>query len=181
MPIKVTSIELITKENLKTIVQHYNLYKPCEFENIEFIEYKNKVNVVNEKISLNYGFRIPCSRPNFSYSNGTHKYMRWHIKTLSSIYNYPPFLPEEEVLLFRILRFVIGKEHVTYFRTYDQAIKNSPNFDISIFSKLLIKSPCRNISYDSVPTTKIEKKVLVDATELSISTNSGWKFPRVRI
>ena len=179
MPIKVTSIELITKENLESTVHFYNLYKPCEFENIEFIEYKNKIYVENEKILLNYGFRIPSSRPNLSYSNGTYKYMRWHVKTLSTIYKYPPFLPDEEVLLFRILRFVIGKEHVTYFRTYDQAIKNSPSFDTNIFSKLLSKSPCRGVTYDSM--TKKENKICMDVSELSISTNSGWKYPRVRI
>jgi hypothetical protein len=211
MPIKVSSAELITKDNVRYIACYYNSCRPKDFEAIEMVEYKNNRSVIgsieketftpslienargNVTLPLesppeggdlnrqrcNYGFRIASTETNRSYSNGTHKYMRWQMKNLASMYNYPPFSVEEEVLLFRVIRFVLGKENVFYFRTYDQAIKNSPCFNHVAFSDLFSKSPPQK-SFLTNMGIEISKPV-VDKNALSLSANSGWKFHRVRI
>ena len=173
MPIKVSSAEFITKNRMNDAVSYYNSLRPEDFEDIELVEYKNSTQTT-------YGFRIASTDTNHSYSNGTHKYMRWQTKTLASMYNYPPFSVEEEVLLFRVIRFVLGKENVFYFRTYDQAIKNSPCFNHVVFSNLLSKSPPQKTFITNI-VNEIFKPAVVDKNTLSLSTNSGWKFPRVRI
>ena len=128
-----------------------------------------------------FGLRIASSKPNYSYSNGTYKYMRWQMKTLSSMYNYPSFSIEEEVLLFRIMRVVMGKENVSYYRTYDQAIKHSPSFNHITFSNLLTSSPRNSPIPINIRTGQMNVKPVVDTTDLSLSSNLGWNFPRVRI
>jgi len=173
MPIKVSTVELITKDSMYDVASYYNLMRIKGYEAIEMVEYKN-----NSRI--NYGFRIASTEPNRNYSNGTYKYMRWQMKTLTSIYNYPPFSVEEEFLLFKVIRFVLGKDEVFYFRTYDQAIKNSPCFNHVSFSNLLSKSPPQK-SFKTSESNVFVSNPVVDMNELSLSYNSGWKFPRVRI
>ena len=182
MPIKVSSAELITKVNVRDIACYYNSCRPKYFEAIEMVEYKNNKSAIGsiQMETFNYGFRIASTETNRSYSNGTHKYMRWQMKNLASMYNYPPFSVEEEVLLFRVIRFVLGKENVFYFRTYDQAIKNSPCFNHVAFSDLFSKSPPQK-SFLTNMGNEIFKPAVVDKNVLSLSANSGWKFPRVRI
>jgi len=173
MPIKVSTVELITKDSMYDVASYYNSIRIKGYEAIEMIEYKN-----NSRI--NYGFRIASTEPNRNYSNGTYKYMRWQMKTLTSIYNYPPFSVEEEFLLFKVIRFVLGKDEVFYFRTYDQAIKNSPCFNHVAFSNLFSKSPPQK-SFKTSEGNEFVSNPVVDMNELSLSYNSGWKFPRVRI
>ena len=199
MPIKISSVDLLTKENINDIVCYYNSYRPKESEPIEFVEYNHKSGLSkynkHQETSI-YGFRIPSSQPNHTYSNGAYKYMRWQMKTLASLYNYPPFSPEEELLLFRIIGFVLGKEHVTYYRTYDQAIKHSPSFNTIVFSDLFIRDTEVEEKYSVVQkanSPKVNKspiptniktgryQVHMDTSELSLSANSGWKYTRVRI
>jgi len=204
MPIKVSSIDLITKENIQDMIYYYNNFRPHDFEPIEMVEYKDPTRILVEirmetshygqrreapqqltsKVASppeKFGLRIASSKPNYSYSNGTYKYMRWQMKTLSSMYNYPSFSIEEEILLFRIMMFVLGKENVSYYRTYDQAIKHSPSFNHITFSDLLTNSPRRSPIPTNIRTGQSIFKPVVDTTDLSLSSNLGWKFPRVRI
>ena len=196
MPIKISSIDLLTKENIHDIVCYYNSYRSKELEPIEFVEYNQKSRLAKHQESSIYGFRILSSQPNRTYSNGVYKYMRWQMKTLTSLYNYPPFYHEEELLLFRIIGFVMGKEHVTYYRTYDQAIKHSPSFNTTVFSDLFERDTEHKDKYIMIPkinSPQVNKipiptniktgryQIHVDTSELSLSTNSGWKYTRVRI
>lgn len=181
MPIKVLSLDLLTHENLSLITNYYNTYRPKDLERIELFEFKK----YSDNKTSDYGFRIRSRQINSIYSNSTYKYMRWQMKTLTSIYNFPPFSYEEEVLLFRIMGGVLGKEHVSYYRTYDQAIKHSPSFNHTVFSNLLTRSPVpESIRTDGVIASKegnILSRVAVDISDLSLSANAGWKYPRIRI
>jgi hypothetical protein len=189
MPIKVSTIDLITKENIRAIVHYYNTNLPKGFEPIEFVEYKNNSVVMPSTDDIRpmyYGFRIPSSsQTNHIYSNGTYKHMRWQRKTLVSIYNFPPFSQEEEIWLFRTIGFVLGKEHVSYYRAYNEAIKHSPSFNHTVFSDLLSRSPVpESIRTGGVVASKegnILSRVAVDTSDLSLSANAGWKYPRIRI
>lgn len=183
MPIKVSSVDLITKENIEDIIQYYNNFRPRDLEPIEMVEYKDPTRILGDirMETSHYGLRIASSKPNHSYSNGTYKYMRWQMKTLSSMYNYPAFSIEEEILLFKIIRFVMGKENVFYYRTYDQAIKHSPSFNHITFSNLLTSSPRHSPIPINIRTGQMIVAPVIDTTDLSLSSNLGWKFPRVRI
>jgi len=138
MPIKITTTDFITEINMKAVVSYYNTYliitgKDITF-NIELVEYKNAT-------KPNYGFRIKLKNPNYKYTNGEYKHMRWENKTLASLFNFPPFLPEEEYLLYKFMRFTIGKEHVTYYDTYEKAIVDSPNFNRSTLVQIQTSNP----------------------------------------
>jgi hypothetical protein len=57
--------------------------------------------------------------------------------------NIPSFTLDEEILLFKTMRFVLGKENVDYFDTFGDAKKDSPSI---IENYLFKKSPKRTIS-----------------------------------
>jgi hypothetical protein len=126
MPIKITSTDFINKKNMLEIVSYYNLYLKQTGKEmtsiIELVEYDiNKV--------TNYGFRIQLKKPMSTYVEGNYKQVRWQNKNLASVFNYPAFSQEEELLLYKIMRFVLGKENVTYYSSFEQAIINSPNYN----------------------------------------------------
>ena len=159
MPIKITTIDLITEKNMKATVSYYNTYLKMTGNEttpeIELIEYMNGT-------KTNYGFRIKTNNPNYTYAVNEYNIMRWENKTLSAIFNYPPFLPEEELLLYKIMRFVVGKDNVIYYSSYQQSIVNSPRFNRS-----LIVSPL-------VPKTTSQ-------INTPISNNLLWRQLRMRI
>jgi len=177
MPIKITTVDLITKASVLSMVEYYNTHRPKNTEILELVEYTH-LSVRSGEVPLTrYGFRMLATQPNHAYANGKYKYMRWQGKTLVSIYNYPPFSPEEEILLFKIARYVLGKENVSYYRTYEQAIKHSPNYNATVFSHLL--GDARPAPENRCPDVRREH--VVDDSVLSLSANAGWRFPRVRI
>jgi len=184
MPIKISSVDLLTRQNMDDIVNYYNNYITKEDPPIEYFEY-----IPNswEKHVIR-GFRIQSANPNFMYREGAYRYMRWQHRTLTAIYNYLPFSSAEETRLFRTMGFVLGKEHVSFYETYNQAVKHSPSFHRTVFSDLFQGSPRRippELSPGTSQTSGIfnhEKKICVtDTSELSLSANAGWKFPRIRI
>ena len=79
--------------------------------------------------------------------------LRWNQKKyLVGYCNIPTFTIEEEILLFKTMSFVLGKENVAYYDTYGDAKKESP----SILENLLIqKSPKRSIAYSPPAATHI--------------------------
>ena len=58
MPIKVSSVDLITKENIEDIIQYYNNFRPRDFEPIEIVEY-TPLNIINRTPK---GRPVQCSR-----------------------------------------------------------------------------------------------------------------------
>jgi hypothetical protein len=54
--------------------------------------------------------------------------LRWNSgKYLVTYFNKPGFTEEEKVLLFKVMRLVLGKENVSYYNTYGDAKKDSPS------------------------------------------------------
>jgi hypothetical protein len=141
MPIKVSTIDLVTKENIRAIVHYYNANLPKGFEPIEFVEYKNNSLVGSNHDDVGstyYGFRIPSTQTNPTYSNGMYKHMRWQRKTLVSIYNFPPFSQEEEIWLFRTMGFVWAKSTCLITARITKQSNTAP---VLIIPRLVVYSP----------------------------------------
>lgn len=78
--------------------------------------------------------------------------LRWNSKKyLVSYCNIPAFLVEEELLLFKTMQFILGKENVTYYTSYGEAKMASP----SVLEALLSgRSPKRGAIACSPPQTQ---------------------------
>lgn len=168
MPIKITSTDFITEKNMKAIVMYYNLYLKQTGKDttsvIELAEYD--INSIT-----NYGFRIKLQKPLPTYVEGNYKQVRWKNKNLASVFNYPAFSQEEEFLLYRIMRFVLGKENVSYYCSFEQAIVNSPSFNRSVCDSLT------NVETNlSQPQYQPQSQ-----TYTPISNISSWRQLRTRI
>lgn len=150
MPIKVTSQEMTTKY-IEDIIEYYNYSRPAGSEPIEYLQCKGG------------GYKILCSNKQH-YANGKYKQIRWQRKILISFYNYPSFSIEEELLLYNMMKFVLGKENVSYYLSYDQAIKHSPSFKSSILSSILA---C-NTAFNQLPVFPL---VSENDCELSYENN----------
>jgi hypothetical protein len=226
MPIKLVSQEM-TVFGIDDIIQYYNYLRPDGSEPIEYLHSKDG------------GYQILCSDRNNVF-HGQYKQLRWQRKILISYYNYPSFSIEEELLLYNMMRYVLGKENVSYYLSYDQAIKHSPSFKSSVLSSILAcdsayrklpieyskihnnvyedNSDSSSQSSDDYYTenhksrnfvrrnteplqklvghvskiftksiksekekTSSKKQIIIDNSEVSLSTTSGWKYPRIRI
>ena len=84
--------------------------------------------------------------------------LRWNSKKyLVSYCNIPAFLVEEELLLFKTMQFILGKENVTYYTSYGEAKMASP----SVLEALLAgRSPKRNVQACSPPQQKRFGRIL---------------------
>ena len=149
MPIKITTTDFITEMNMKDVVSYYNTYMKmtCNDMNsvIELIEYKNGT-------KINYGFCIKSTEHKNIYINYEYKYMRWENKTLVALINYPSFSHEDEYILYKIMRFTIGKEQVTYYSSYEQTllanISVKPDETISISNNKRWRQICKCIRFE---------------------------------
>lgn len=143
----------ISNKELEDILFHYNSMKPIDTGILEIL------------LCREGGFKIISPLKHTPYENHNNHYMnqiaieqrkdhelRWNQKKyLVGYCNIPTFSQEEEMLLFKTMRFVLGKENVEYYDTYGDAKKESP----SILENLLIKrSPKRTLSC-SPPTSKL--------------------------
>lgn len=124
MPIKVAFLEM-KLTYIPDIIEYYNYLRPDGSDPIEYLDCKEG------------GYQILCSdKKNVFY--GKYKQLRWHRKILISYYNYPSFTIEEELLLYNMMRYALGKENVAYYLSYDQAIKHSPSFKSDVLSSILL-------------------------------------------
>jgi hypothetical protein len=123
MSIKI-ALSSISSQDIEDILFHYNNLKPANSGVLENL-------VCNEG-----GFRIvppPCntvvnkSDP-YGTANKMARELRWNSgKYLVTYFNRPGFTEEEKVLLFKVMRLVLGKENVSYYKTYGDAKKDSPS------------------------------------------------------
>ena len=123
MSIKI-ALSSISSQDIEDILFHYNTIKPANSGVLENL-------VCNEG-----GFRIvppPCntvvnkSDP-YGTANKRARELRWNSgKYLVTYFNRPGFTEEEKVLLFKVMRLVLGKENVSYYKTYGDAKKDSPS------------------------------------------------------
>ena len=123
MSIKI-ALSSISNQDIEDILMHYNKLKPANSGVLENL-------VCNEG-----GFRIvppPCdtvlnkSDP-YGTANKRVRELRWNSgKYLVTYFNKPGFTEEEKVLLFKVMRLVLGKENVSYYKTYGDAKKDSPS------------------------------------------------------
>jgi hypothetical protein len=123
MSIKI-ALSSISSQDIEDILFHYNTLKPANSGVLENL-------VCNEG-----GFRIvppPCntvvnkSDP-YGTANKRARELRWNSgKYLVTYFNRPGFTEEEKVLLFKVMRLVLGKENVSYYKTYGDAKKDSPS------------------------------------------------------
>jgi hypothetical protein len=123
MSIKI-ALSSISSQDIEDILFHYNTIKPANSGVLENL-------VCNEG-----GFRIvppPCntvvnkSDPYGTANKGARE-IRWNSgKYLVTYFNKPGFTEEEKVLLFKVMRLVLGKENVSYYKTYGDAKKDSPS------------------------------------------------------
>ena len=155
MTIKIAIPSTSIKEvEIEDILFHYNTMKPSNFGNLERL------------ICREGGFRIVPLEANtvpelhknpfinqFEMEKRRARELRWNQKKyLVSYCNIPTFTVEEEILLFKTMSFVLGKENVAYYDTFGDAKKESP----SIIENLLIKrSPKRSIAYSPPAATQI--------------------------
>jgi hypothetical protein len=78
--------------------------------------------------------------------------LRWNQqKYLVNYCNIPSFTLDEEILLFKTMSFVLGKENVAYYDTFGDAKKDSPSI---IENYLIKKSPKRSIAYSPPAATQ---------------------------
>jgi len=118
------ALSSISSQDIEDILFHYNTIKPANSGVLENL-------VCNEG-----GFRIvppPCntvvnkSDP-YGTANKRARELRWNSgKYLVTYFNRPGFTEEEKVLLFKVMRLVLGKENVSYYKTYGDAKKDSPS------------------------------------------------------
>lgn len=122
MPIKLSSISILLKEDIQEIVLQYNTNKLKDSENLC---------VLYSPQNICIGFKIQSSSLGKFQSVGQYtKQMRFYGKYLTPYNNYPSFSPEEETLLFNTMCRVLGKEHVNYYKSFSNAITSSPNTNI---------------------------------------------------
>jgi hypothetical protein len=146
----------ISESDIEDIIFHFNTMKPSNF------------GILEKLICREGGFKIvpPEAKtvPELHKNPVMNQYeiekrrareLRWNSgKYLVNYCNIPGFLIEEEILLFKTMRFVLGKENVEYFDTYGDAKQNSP----SIIENLLVKkSPKRTLAYSPPSSTFITR------------------------
>jgi len=149
MTIKI-ALSSVSKQDIADILIHYNNIKPQNSGFLEDLVCKEggfRIAPQECKTSLNKSDPVAmhfCTR-----NNERARELRWNSKKyLVSYFNRPGFSKEEEILLFKVMRFVLGKENVSYYETYGDAKTDSP----SIKENLLIKKfeerdvSCRLIS-----------------------------------
>jgi len=132
MPIKITSPSIISEQDIEDIVYQYNQNKPIKLEEIKALYTKD----------LTFcGFKLQQSTfaRHGVYVENEFKQIRFYGKYLTAYNNYPPFTAEEEQLLFTVMRIVLGKENVNYYKTFSSAVSYSPTTNITLIN--IKKSP----------------------------------------
>jgi hypothetical protein len=147
----------ITEREIEDILFHYNTMKPRNFDTLE------------RAICKEGGFKITPADANtvpeihknpvmnqLEFEKRRARELRWNQQRyLVSYCNIPAFKVEEEILLFKTMSFVLGKENVAYYDTFGDAKKESP----SIVENFLIKkSPKRTITCS--PPTATQASIL---------------------
>lgn len=143
MTIKI-ALPSISEAEIEEIIFHYNTMKPAHF------------GVLERLICYEGGFRIippesavPAPQHTLPIMNQLEiekrraREIRWNQqKYLVPYSNIPNFLYEEEILLFKTMQFVLGKENVEYYQTYGEAKMTSPTL---VENYLLKRSPKRQV------------------------------------
>jgi hypothetical protein len=155
MTIKI-ALSSISEAEIEEILFHYNAMKPTHF------------GVLERLICYEGGFRIippenavPAPQHTLPIMNQLEiekrraREIRWNQqKYLVPYSNIPNFLYEEEILLFKTMQFVLGKENVEYYSSYGEAKMTSPSLAENY---LLKRSPKRNIQV-SPPVNQVAWK-----------------------
>jgi len=156
MTIKI-AVSSISNSELEDILFHYNAMKPANSGVLEKLHCREggfkiipfAVGIVPEihknPVMNQYEIEIRKTRE-----------LRWNAgKYLVGYCNIPTFSKEEEILLFKTMQFILGKEKVEYYETYGDAKKDSP----SIVENLLVqKDSIRNFAY-SPPTNSFISRI----------------------
>ena len=142
MTIKI-AVPSVSQKEIDDIIFHYNAMKPPDFGLLENL------------ICREGGFKIAPKEATTALPQHTNPFMnqyelekrrnrelRWNSKKyLVSYCNIPAFLVEEEMLLFKTMQFILGKENVTYYTSYGEAKMASPSVLEAMLSG---RSPKRN-------------------------------------
>ena len=144
MTIKI-ALSSVSEGEIEDIIFHYNTMKPLHF------------GVLERLICREGGFKITPPEANtvpeihknpvmnqFEIEKRKARELRWNQqKYLVGYCNIASFSREEEILLFKTMQFVLGKENVEYYQTYGEAKMTSPTL---VENYLLKRSPKRNIN-----------------------------------
>jgi len=136
MTIKVT-LNVINKEDIEKILQYYNELKTNNDEYLDII------------ICKEGGFQLLPNNQNklIKYKS---KQLRWNNKYLVSYCNYNQFNKEEELLLFNVLRLVLGKENVLLYNSYSDAKLSSPSIQNKLKNSPIFNKKCSPILINSI-------------------------------
>ena len=132
MPIKITSPSIISEQDIEDIVYQYNQNKLVNWEEITAL-------YTREEIFCGFKLQQSPLVKRGIYVENEFKQIRFYGKYLTAYNNYPPFTAEEEQLLFTIMRIVLGKENVNYYKTFSSAVSCSPTTNITLIN--IKKSP----------------------------------------
>jgi hypothetical protein len=137
MPIKITSLSIISNEDIEDIIYNYNKNKPVNWEELRALYTK--------ELTL-CGFKLQQSTfaKRSTYVENEFKQIRFYGKYLTAYNNYPPFTAEEEQLLFTVMRIILGKDNVNYYKTFSSAVSYSPTTNITLIN--IKKSPAAQLS-----------------------------------
>ena len=152
-----TTVSFISDSELEDILFHYNAMKPVNFGVLE----KLKCREGGFKIIPLEAGTAPEIHKNpvmnqYEIEKRKTRELRWNAgKYLVNYCNIPAFSKEEEILLFKTMQFILGKNNVEYYETYGDAKKDSP----SIVENFLVqKGPIQNFAY-SPPTNSFISRI----------------------
>ena len=152
MTIKI-ALPSISHKEIDDIIFHYNAMKPNDFGLLENLICREG----GFKIAPQETKTVPQKHNNpfmnqYEIEKRRNRELRWNSKKyLVSYCNIPAFLEKEEVLLFKTMQFILGKENVTYYTSYGEAKMASP----SVLEALLSgRSPKRGAIACSPPQTQ---------------------------
>ncbi len=149
MTIKI-AVPSITQKEIDDIIFHYNAMKPPDFGLLEnLICREGGFKIAPKEAAMALPQHNNPFMNQYELEKRRNRELRWNSKRyLVSYCNIPAFLVEEELLLFKTMQFILGKENVSYYTSYGEAKMASP----SVLEALLTgRSPKRNSIAHSPP------------------------------
>ena len=116
----------ITYRDNKDILIHYNSMKPKHFGVLDILYCKEGgYIIIQPEVEIDPKSNINSFINYCEKKNSRDRELRWYQnKYLVSHCNNPTFTVDEEILLCKVMRFVLGKGNVEYFDTFDNAKKS---------------------------------------------------------
>lgn len=137
----------ITPGQIEDIIFHFNHMKPLHVGTLESLQKREggfKIIPLpptppSKKTPLSETHKNPFMEK-YEQEQRIPREFRWNQqKYLVSYCNIPSFSKEEEMLLFDVMCFVLGKQNVKYYETYGDAKEESPSIVENMLPKYIQK------------------------------------------